>query len=71
MSRLWKSSKFWMAMLDLVVSLGAVWAAYLIGDPELLDVVVKTIGFLQIAFAAVIGGIAWEDYGVKRDQPNK
>jgi hypothetical protein len=66
MKRLLNSAKFWMAILDVVVSLGILWAGYLVGDPELLDVIKQTIIALQVAFAAVIGGIAWEDSAAKK-----
>lgn len=66
MQRLLHSSKFWTAIVDAVISLAGIWAAYLVGDPRLLELVQQTIVVLQGVFIAIIAGIAWEDANEKR-----
>lgn len=65
MSRLLNSAKFWVMIVDVVVSL----VAYFVGKyavPAIADDVMFLIGSLQPVFVAVIVGIFVEDAAVKR-----
>ena len=65
MPRLFKSRKFWLAMLDLVTSV-ALYFIVKYAIPSAADDVVFIIGVLQAPFIMVIGGIAYEDGQLKR-----
>lgn len=66
MSRLFQSSKFWTLLIDQVVSVGLLWVAYYIRDPELYGLFAATIGGIQAVALAVVAGIAYEDGQAKR-----
>ena len=64
MPSLFKSRKFWVAMLDLAVSM----ALYFVGKyaaPSVGGDINFVIGAIQPAFVMVIAGIAWEDAALK------
>ena len=57
-----------MAVADGAFGVVAIWTAYLIGDPDLLDAVTQTVAIFQVVVAAVIAGIAWEDGKAKENK---
>ena len=55
-----RSRKFWIAVLDAVVSSITVLATALL-SPEQVDMVLLLVGIWQPVFVALIAGIAYED----------
>ena len=60
MSRLFQSRKFWIAVVDCVISLVGIWAGFLL-VPEQAGLVVASFAALQLPVIALIGSIAVED----------
>lgn len=67
MQALIHSRKFWIMVIDLVVSLVLHYAGKM--SPALLGETQYLIAVLQPVFVAVIGGIAWEDAAAKSASP--
>ena len=63
-SNLFKSRKFWTAILDLVVSLVLYFTAQYLNEQIANDIKFVIAG-LQPVFIMVIAGIAWEDAALK------
>ena len=57
---IFKSRKFWIAVVDCVVSLAGIWSAALL-IPDQAALVVATVAALQLPVIALISGIAKED----------
>ena len=62
---LFKSRKFWRAILDLLVSLTLFFTAKYLA-PEFAEDVKFVIAAIQPVFIMLIAGIAWEDAAAKR-----
>lgn len=62
---IFKSRKFWTAIVDLVVSLVLYFAAKY-ADPGLAEDIKFLIVTIQPVFLLVIGGIAYEDAAAKK-----
>ena len=60
MNSLLHSRKFWLAVVDTVVTLGTLWAGALLA-PERVDLAIATIIAIQAPFVVLINGIAKED----------
>ena len=57
---IFKSRKFWIAVVDCIISLVGIWAAFLL-IPEQAGLVVASFAALQLPVIALINGIAVED----------
>lgn len=57
---IFKSRKFWIMVVDVVVSLVVTIGGWYL-TPEIMDKVVVVIGILQAPILFVIGAIAYED----------
>ena len=57
---LWQSRKVRIALVDVVFSIAVLSVTEFV-SPDRLDFSLQLLGYLQIAIAAVIGGIAYED----------
>jgi hypothetical protein len=64
-----KSRKFWLLILDTLIS-SALFFVGKYADPDLADDVKFLIASLQPVFIAIIGGIAIEDAAAKRSGAN-
>ena len=60
MKSLRHSRKFWLAVIDAVVTIAVLWAGVLVA-PDQVELVVATILAIQAPFAVLINGIAKED----------
>lgn len=60
MSSLLHSRKFWLAMLDTVVTIAVMWVGYL-AAPEQAELIIATIIAIQAPFVVLINGIKAED----------
>jgi len=60
-----RSRKFWLLIIDTVVSLVVLVAGWLL-SPENIDKVVAVVGIIQPVFVAVVVGIFTEDAAAKR-----
>ena len=61
---IFKSRKFWLAMLDVVISSALFFGAKYM-DPSAAENINFIIGVIQAPFIMVIGGIAYEDAALK------
>ena len=57
---IFKSRKFWIAVVDCIISLVGIWAAFLL-IPDQAGLVVASFAALQLPVIALINGIAVED----------
>ena len=57
---IWKSRKFWIMVVDVVVSLIVTVGGWYLA-PEVLDRIISVVGILQAPVLFVIGAIAYED----------
>lgn len=64
-SAMWNSRKFRAAMIDAIVSILLMWVGYLVGDPDLHELIVNTILAIKVPTAMYIIGTAVEDAAEK------
>ena len=57
---IWKSRKFWIAVVDCIISLVGIWAAFLL-IPDQAVLVVASFAALQLPVIALINSIAQQN----------